>query len=202
MENKTLYFIRHAQSVYNEMGLIQGDLDPALSEKGRKDVKEHAPLYEVLELKHIAHSPLLRAKTTAETIGETLNIPTSTWPGLEEMDFGKWDCQMKFENWAQFRTDFYQHGMAPPGGESKRQVYERVENEVINICNETSDDPVMIVCHGMVMRILLGEWFTNSSEKELRAIEMPNLALYKVDVKYDSQQIRPQNYELIDIHEG
>lgn len=200
MENKTLYFLRHAQSVYNEIGIIQGDLDPDLSEKGRKDIKEYAPLYASLELKHIAHSPLLRAKKTAQIIADVLNLPTSGWHDLEEMDFGKWDLEMKIEHWDKFRTNFYQHGMAPPGGESKRQLFERAEKEVINICNEIEENPIMIVSHGMVIRILIGQWFTNSSEKELRAIAMPNLALYKVKVKYDSQQIRPEDYELIDIH--
>jgi probable phosphoglycerate mutase len=202
MENKTLYFLRHGQSVYNKIGIIQGDLDSPLSPEGRKDVEKHSLFFTKLNLKHIAHSSLSRAYKTAEIINEKLDLPTSEWDDLKEMDFGKWECEMKFENWDQFRTDFYQHGKPPPGGESKRQVFERAKKEVLNICTEISDDPVLIVCHGMIMRILLGVWFTNSTEKEMRAIEMPNLALYKVDVKFDAKEIRPTGYEFIDVNKS
>ncbi|MFC1600306.1 histidine phosphatase family protein [Patescibacteria group bacterium] len=200
MLSKTLYLLRHSQSVYNKIGVIQGDVDTPLSKEGRDEVKKMAKIFKKFELENVVHSPLERAKETAEIINEQLKLPSAVKEDLKEMDFGEWSAETKVEHWDQYRTDFYEDGKPPPGGESKGGLFKRVANAIHEVCLEVDDDPILIVAHGMVFRVLLGEWFTNSTEKEIRQIKMGNLSLYEVEVKYDVDRILPKKYKYIDIY--
>ena len=200
MLNKTIYLLRHSQSVYNQIGIIQGSVDTPLSKEGRDEVKKMAKVFKKFELKNIVHSPLVRAKETASFINEQLNLPMTAKEDLQEMDFGEWSAEAKVEHWDQYRSEFYGSGKPPPGGESKGGLFKRVVEAVHEICLEVDDDPILIVAHGMVNRVLLGEWFTNSTEKEIRQLKMGNLALYEIEVKYDVDRILPKKHKYIDIY--
>ncbi len=199
MNKKTLYFLRHGQSVYNKLNILQGQIDSPLSDEGEAEAKRVAPRFKDLGVKHVAHSPLLRAKQTAMIVNEQLGLPTSEWKNIQEMSFGKWQHEQKYEYWEQFRRDFYEHGTPPPGGESRNQLYKRVENEVHNICNNIDESPILIACHGMVIRVILGEWFTNATEKGFRSIKVPNLGVFKVEVEYDKTRINPLSHKYVDL---
>jgi broad specificity phosphatase PhoE len=199
MNKKTLYFLRHGQSVYNKLNILQGRIDSPLSDEGEHEAKVIAPKFKKLELGHIAHSPLLRAKQTAMIINEQLNLPISQWQDIQEMSFGDWQHELKYEYWDGFKHDFYEHGAPPPGGESRNQVYRRVEKEVHNICKNVNESSILVACHGMVIRIILGEWFTNATEKGFRSIKVPNLGVFKVEVEYDETRINPISYKGINL---
>lgn len=199
MKKKTLYLLRHGQSVYNKMDILQGQIDSPLSDKGESDAKKIAPHFKKLELKHVAYSPLLRAKQTAMIINDELDLPTSEWKDIREISFGNWQDEKKYEYWEPFRHDFYEHGTPAPGGESRNDLYKRVEREIHNICNSIDDSPILVACHGMVMRVLLGYWFTNKTEKGFRSIKVPNLGVFKVEVEFDKEKIHPLSYKLVDL---
>ena len=97
MLNKTIYLLRHSQSVYNQIGIIQGSVDTPLSKEGRDEVKKMAKVFKKFELKNIVHSPLVRAKETASFINEQLNLPMTAKEDLQEMDFGEWSAEAKVE---------------------------------------------------------------------------------------------------------
>jgi len=199
MERKTLYFVRHGESVYNKANIIQGDVDPSLTKFGKDQAKELGVLLKEYEIKCMAVSPLLRAKQTAENINSVLNLPVSYYEDLREMYFGHWQGEMKTEHWDSMRRNFYEHGQPPPGGESKNELIRRGEKCVLQLCNDLDEHPVLIVSHGMLIRMVIGAWFTNNSEKEVRALHMPNLGVHKVEVVYDKENIRPKKYEFLDL---
>ena len=199
MERKTLYFLRHGESVYNKANIIQGDVDPPLTKLGKEQAEELGILIKEFELKQIAVSPLIRAKQTAEIINKSLNLPISSYEDLREMYFGDWQGEMKVEHWDKFRRNFYEFGETPPGGESKSEIIKRAEKCVLQICNDIHEHPILIVSHGMIVRLLIGAWFTNNSEKEIRALRMPNLAVYKVEVQFDKENLKPRKYEYLNL---
>jgi probable phosphoglycerate mutase len=199
MERKTLYFVRHGESVYNQANIIQGDVDPSLTKEGKEQANKLGSLLKEFDIKQIAASPLIRAKQTAEIIKEILDLPLSFYEDLREMYFGDWQGEMKVEHWDKFRRNFYEFGQPPPGGESKNEIIKRGENCVLQICNDLKEHPILIVSHGMIVRLLIGAWFTNNSEKEIRALHMPNLGLYKVEVEYDKENLRPKKYEYLNL---
>ena len=79
-----LYFIRHGQTDWNAETRYQGITDTTLSEIGRGQAAENASfLQDLLEKDGIAPdqltvmtSPLLRAKQTAEIIGQSFDSPS------------------------------------------------------------------------------------------------------------------------------
>lgn len=199
MERKTLYFVRHGESVYNKANIIQGDVDPPLSKEGKEQAAKMGVILKEFEIKEMAVSPLLRAIQTAAIINKSLKLPVSYYEDLREMYFGDWQGEMKVEHWDKFRRNFYEYGETPPGGESKADIIKRGEKCVLQICNEIDKYPILIVSHGMIVRLLIGAWFTNNTEKEIRALRMPNLGVYKVEVEYDRKNLRPKKYEYFNL---
>ena len=199
MQRKTLYFVRHGESVYNKANILQGDVDPSLTKYGKEQAGELGILIKEFGLKQMAVSPLIRAKQTAEMINKALNIPISFYEDLREMYFGDWQGEMKVEHWDKFRRNFYEFGEPPPGGESKNEIIKRIQKCVLQICNDIDVHPVLIVSHGMIVRLLIGAWFTNNSEKEIRALRMPNLGIYKVEIEFDKENLRPKKYEYLNL---
>ena len=69
-----LYLIRHGESAFNAEGRIQGQMNPPLSELGRRQAVALAPALAGLEIDAIYASPLERAFATAEPSAEKLGL--------------------------------------------------------------------------------------------------------------------------------
>ncbi|MGB1026483.1 MAG: histidine phosphatase family protein, partial [Rhodospirillaceae bacterium] len=108
-------------------------------------------------------SPLIRAKETAEILAPGQAITEE--PALIEMDWGAWEGQRLRDI---RRTD--PEGLAaaeargrditPPGGESPRQVWTRLEGFLRSIAptgQPGQDLRLVAVCHKGVMRALMAE---------------------------------------------
>lgn len=199
MKNLTLYFLRHAESVYNREKIVQGQLDSPLTKEGRGMAEKVASELKEFNIKNIFHSKLRRSRETAEAINKVLNLPIREYDGLEEMHFGDYQSELKLTHWKQFAHEFYSNGEAPPGGENKNDLYKRAENAIVNLCRDLDDDPTLIVSHGMFMRILIGKWFTDWTEKALMNFKMHNLALYRVDVDYNAENLVPRKFDFKDL---
>jgi probable phosphoglycerate mutase len=123
----TIAFVRHGQTAANRAGLLQGRVDPPLTELGRR---QGARLAEALAGERPARvftSPLRRARETAELVARLAGAGIEVDERLVELDYGEWDGRpigdVSAEDWASWRRD---PGFAPPGGESLRQVAARV----------------------------------------------------------------------------
>src|SRR5512135_3497231 len=85
--------IRHGESVWNGERRIQGNQDPALSPRGRRQTDllvRHLERY-VARPAAIYTSPLQRAAETAERIAGVWRVPVVQEPGLREMSLGLWE---------------------------------------------------------------------------------------------------------------
>lgn len=199
MKNITLYFLRHAESVYNREKIVQGQLDSPLTKEGREMTEKIISKLDKLNLKNIFHSKLRRSRETAEIINKVLNLPIQERSGLEEMHFGDYQSELKLTHWKEFAHQFYSNGEAPPGGENKNDLVKRAENAIIDLCRDLDEDPTLIVSHGMFMRILIGKWFTKWTEKALLNLKTPNLGLYRVDVDFDVDNLVPRKFDFEDL---
>jgi probable phosphoglycerate mutase len=144
-----LLIIRHGKTDWNEAGLIQGHTDRTLSENGRRgligktvpDGWDHAVCLS---------SPLMRAMETARLLG--LN-PTPE-PRLIEMNWGEWEGQSLGELRAKLGEDMAANearglDFRPPGGESPRDVQERLRPLLAELGR-----PTIAVTHRGVLRAL------------------------------------------------
>lgn len=119
-----LVLVRHGQSTLNAEGRLAGHLDVDLTEEGERQAAAAASLLgPVVELRH---SPLLRARRTAELLGTGAELVVE--PRAIEVDYGELDgtplAEVDAETWQRLAED---PTAAPPGGESLSALQQRVD---------------------------------------------------------------------------
>jgi uncharacterized phosphatase len=84
----TLHFVRHGETDWNRAGRFQGVQDIPLNEEGRRQARHLAASWkEPAEV--LVASPLVRARETAEILGQALGLnPVRTDELLVERDYG------------------------------------------------------------------------------------------------------------------
>lgn len=145
---KPFYMIRHGETEANAAKIMAGSLDTPLTEKGRLQARDVQRVIENLAVKprNIVHSHLSRARDTAAIINEVLKAPLHEDPDLAELHAGDWEgvpyaqCNRIFSTWED-----------PPNGETFAAFTARVRRAKTRAL-ENHDGPVLIVCHGGVMR--------------------------------------------------
>lgn len=184
-----IYLVRHGQSKANEKNLFLGHGDLDLSEKGLMQAKKTAQYLSGLKIDVIYSSDLLRAYHTAEQTAKLLNLPIIKEKGLREIDCGEWDFKPfddlrvlykeSFDVWcndvANARCD---------GGESVREVQERMVKTVKKIAEDNLGKTVVIFSHATSIRCLVGyctgkgaagvaeiPWANNASVTELEYLD-------------------------------
>ena len=153
-QNNWIAFVRHGPTEWNAAGRIQGQRDVPLSEQGRAKVAQWRipPQYQ-----HAVwvSSPLSRAKETAHLMGCT---SPKIEPRLMEMDWGEWEgctlSDLRSEPGTGMRLN-EQRGLdfRPDGGESPRQVRQRLQAWFRNIAAE--GQPHVAITHKGVIRAAL-----------------------------------------------
>jgi broad specificity phosphatase PhoE len=137
-----LILVRHGRTEANASGLLLGRLDPVLDDVG---VRQAGALARAVgSVDRIITSPLTRTRQTAAELGGEVEID-DRWI---ELDYGELDGtptrDVPAEVWARWRTD---PNFAPPGGESFRQLGERVEAACRDLAEEAVDRDVAVVTH-------------------------------------------------------
>lgn len=82
------FFLRHGETENNRLGLIAGSTDVPLNESGIGQARAAADRLAASGIDAIWTSPLLRARTTASHVAETLGLPVRVVPQLAERNWG------------------------------------------------------------------------------------------------------------------
>jgi len=85
-----IYVVRHGETDWNNMHLVQGLINNPLNEKGREQAKNISCFFKGKSIKNFYSSPLDRAVETLEIIKKENNFTSSTitLDGFKERDFG------------------------------------------------------------------------------------------------------------------
>lgn len=147
-----LALIRHAPTEWNAAARIQGRTDIELSAEGRARVKSWALPPELDGFTWVC-SPLKRAMQTARLLGAPADCPTD--PRLLEADWGDWEGRSLPELRAELGEEMVRNearglDLRPPGGESPRQVRDRLRAFVKDIAGGGRD--TVAVSHNGVLR--------------------------------------------------
>jgi broad specificity phosphatase PhoE len=86
-----IVFARHGQTAPNRDGLVLGRADPELTEEGHRQAELLAVALRREPVAAIVTSPLLRARQTAEPMGEACGVPVEVDDRLIEIDWGAWE---------------------------------------------------------------------------------------------------------------
>lgn len=142
---KAFYLIRHGETEANAAKITAGGgYDSPLTDIGRKQAQMVADVIEQLEVKptRVIHSPMTRARDTANYINDKLGLDSQEVDTLREHMVGEWEGKPWEEVMPHVRAN-----IRPPGGENKDDFAARVKNTLTDILH-AHDDPVMIVAHG------------------------------------------------------
>jgi broad specificity phosphatase PhoE len=144
--------LRHAPTVWNASGRLQGLTDTGLSAEGERAARSWRLPAPADAWKRVS-SPLQRARRTAELVRPSL--PVTIDSRLREMSFGVWEgftvTELRAAGGETFAAaeaaglDFH-----PPGGESPRMTMVR-----LSVWSSTLTEPVVAVSHKAAIRALL-----------------------------------------------
>lgn len=146
--------IRHGETPWNKAGRLQGRADIELSEAARRRLAA-SRIPTRLALADWFASPLKRATETARLLGAE---PVRIEPRLIEMDLGAWEGRTLAElrvhdPGAMAANEARGLDLRPPGGESPRDVQERVRSWLTEQADRS--DLTVGVTHKGVIRAVL-----------------------------------------------
>jgi broad specificity phosphatase PhoE len=151
------HLLRHGEPAI--FGRLNGRLPGVgLSEKGRAEATMQAGRLAGEKIEAIYSSPLQRTRETAEILAERLALPIRYREDVIEIDYGEWtgltfDQIRQDEHWQLWSRS--RSIAAVPGGESWRQVQERVVGALFDLHQAHPGGSVVAVSHGDVIRAAL-----------------------------------------------
>ena len=156
-----LTLVRHGQTSANLDGVWHGSTNTLLTEHGRGQAAAAAAFIEAnyKPVGTVYASPLDRAHKTAERIAERLGLVPRIDSDLAEYDLGDWEG-MSFQSLYQDKKLFDRMKSdphyRPHGGESPKQVGDRLVGSLRRIAARHPGERVVVVSHGGALSIAFG----------------------------------------------
>ena len=175
-----LYVVRHGETIRNKLGLIQGQTEWDLTEKGIKDAEELRDTVDKLDIDVVISSPLKRAVDTASIITfdkYPINIDDRiverNWgmcegAHIEEVDTVK--CWNFFINTDNNKIERVQDLLA------------RVSEFLEDIKVKYKDKNVLVVTHSAVLRAIHYCLHPIPEDGDMSKLEIPNLRLIEYEI--------------------
>lgn len=148
-----LIFVRHGQTIWNDLGKYQGHTDIPLNTVGISQAQKTAQRLAREDIHAIYSSDLMRAQQTAEIIGARHNLAINYFPDLREINFGQWEGKIYQEIVKEYPQLLKQWIEDPeklkiPEGETFGELRERAFKAINSILENHDQETVLIVTHG------------------------------------------------------
>lgn len=199
MKDKLIFFFRHGETDWNLNGRLQGHADIPLNSTGEEQAKALADRLAYFQLEHIFSSDLKRALKTAEIVAQTNATPISSTDKLRECCLGEvegFTLEELKKRCPEEEIQFWRRGapsdldFAFPGGESKRQMLERVLAFLEEELTKISAINIGVSAHGGVISKLLFYLNANNLSKEIR---VENCSFYIFSYNTDTKIWRQES---------
>lgn len=162
-----IYLVRHAQSVANSKGMLQGKYNSPLSKLG----KQQASSIRLPKIYNIYTSPLMRAKQTAKIVmgnrGEIIEE-------FEEFDFGnltgKKTKEMNAMELNLLKRLHSEYDNKDHNGESSNEFIKRVKKGFDKIINNKKD--CVVFTHEGVIRAIINEILKIGNMTSIKSCEV------------------------------
>ncbi len=148
---KTIYLMRHGETLFNTMDLNQGQCDSPLTENGIRQARAAKAWFESQNVRFDAvySSTAERACDTAEIVSD--GMPYTRCKGLKEIYLGTKEATPNKDNPAYPYGDYF----IPFGGEGLDAFTRRIYGAVRDIAEKDAGSTILIVSHGMAIRRFL-----------------------------------------------
>ena len=148
-----LHLVRHGQSEWNVSRRLQGQTGHVpLTALGLEQARAAARTLAGRDLAAVHSSDLLRARQTAEVIAAEFGLPVQLDDGLREQAYGTLEGLPSAEALATAAYDFTDPDARAPGGESLREVHERVGGCLVRYAERYAGRECVLVTHGDALR--------------------------------------------------
>jgi phosphoserine phosphatase len=159
--DKELYIIRHGETDYNKLGIVQGrGVNTDLNMLGREQGEAFYQYYKQVPFDKIYTSGLKRThQTVTKFIAD--GIPWEQLPGLDELSFGIWEGKESKEDWVTAfheMNNCWQSGQCDLSfekGESPNEVSRRLQEALDIILSRPAEKRVLVCMHGRSLLVLL-----------------------------------------------
>jgi len=151
LEPRAFWFLRHGETDWNAQGRSQGRSDIPLNQVGLMQAARAARALAGSGLATIVASPLIRARATAETVGEAVGLPVAFDAELAEVDYGEQEGQAMGDWYADWIAGSY----TPARGETFAALRARCARAVNRAT--ALPGPVLVVAHGSLFRAFRAE---------------------------------------------
>ncbi|MBT32088.1 MAG: histidine phosphatase family protein [Thalassobius sp.] len=161
MKSKKIYLIRHGETEYNKLGMVQGSgIDSNLNETGQKQARAFYEYYKGIPFDKVYTSKLRRTHQSVQQFIDS-KLPWQQLYGLNEISWGhKEGRQITDEDNEQYANmligwtngDYTQKVY---GGESPLEVQERQRDAWRYILANDQEENILVCMHGRAIRILL-----------------------------------------------
>ncbi len=159
----SVYLIRHGETAGDRLGLLPGRSEGTgaeLEPRGREQARRLGELLRDRPIGELLHSPLGRARQTAQLLGARLGVAPRPEPALVEMDHGRatglprrlWLAQHPPRR-ARWYEDYLSFPF--PGGESFAQVWRRLQAAFGGWRQAPPRQAMALVTHATCLRLLL-----------------------------------------------
>ena len=194
---KEIYFIRHGQTKYNKLRIVQGSgVDSDLNEKGRNQAQAFFDKYSDIDFDVVLTSKLKRTHQTAKGFIDK-GIPWEQFEDINEICWGvhegkggdigmKYAYEKMVREWGIGNLDYRLEE-----AESANELAERVQR-FINQLKTRKENRILVCSHGRTMRcmicLLKGEHL-----REMEKYMHKNTGLYKVHLVNDKFEVIIEN---------
>lgn len=161
ISSSTLFgLLRHGLTIWNEEKRIQGRLDSPLSENGRTNIRNFIPLLKGYQWNRVIASDLGRVQETVSIINRVLGLPVSYDKRLREINWGEWEGLRLADVRTEYAAELSEEerkgwDFRAPGGESRREVLQRVKASLMEAAEQWHGDKILVVCHLGVIKCLI-----------------------------------------------
>ena len=159
MNTLRLFVIRHGETAWTN-ARYSGWRDIPLAPEGYVQAEAVARTLSGAKPVAVYASPLERARATAEVIAKPHQLEVRVDPAFREMGFGAWEGLTRDEVVARFPAEHATwreapHTVTPPGAERVETVAGRVAAGVAEIRRAYPQGTVVLVSHGVVIRLMV-----------------------------------------------
>lgn len=196
-QEKLIYLIRHGQTEFNRLGMIQGQgIDQSLNETGVRQAQLFFEKYQHIPFDLVFHSTL---KRTVETVDSFLakSIPFISTPDLNEISWGVYEGRTRDEEIRVLFTRLVQewrrenYDFSWEGGESANDLDRRVTRFLTQLALRP-EKTILVCSHGRTIRCILTRML-QLPLYEMERFEHENTGLFLLKYKLKQFSIIKQN---------
>jgi 2,3-bisphosphoglycerate-dependent phosphoglycerate mutase len=196
-----LVLVRHGESQWNKENRFTGTADVDITEQGATDAAKAGLKLKDIRFAHAFVSEQKRAQQTLTIILKEIHqesLPTTINYALNERDYGQLQGLNKAETAKQYGEEQVavwrrSYDVAPPGGESLKEVHARVipyyQRQISPLLR--AGENILVVAHGNSLRALI-MYLENISSENIEHINLPGALprMYKMDNELHIEEVK------------